>query len=81
MLIVSEKIIYFKNADRDDSIIRERPGMFELEVISPRHSGWTKTLPNSSYEKDHYLGEGNCCMFPISYKEAKEKLVKYGVKI
>ncbi len=78
---MSEKTIYFENADRDDIVIRKRPGMFELEIISPRHDGWTKTLPNSSYEREYYLGEGNCCMFPISYEEAKEKMARYGVKI
>lgn len=76
-----EEIIYFENADREDTVIRKRPEMFELEVISPRHSGWTKTGPNSSYERELYLGQGNCCMFPITYEEAKKKLAKYGVKI
>ncbi len=78
---MSNKIIYFENADQDDVVIRKKPGIHELEVISPRHSGWTKTETNSSYEREYYLGEGNCCLFSISYEKAKEKMAKYGVII
>ena len=70
---------YFENVDNPDIIIRKQADMFELEYISPNNPVWTKTTPNSSYEREYYLGEGNCCLFAITYEEAKKQLAKWGI--
>lgn len=72
---------YFEDTDKSDTIVRKRQGVFELEYISKRKVVWTKTIANSSYEREYYFGEGNSCLFPISYEEAKKRLAEFGVKI
>ena len=78
---MSQSTVYFENVDRQDTIIRKRPKVFELEYISRECPKWQKTTPNSSYEREYYLGEGNCCLFRISYEEAKKRLEEWGVCI
>lgn len=78
---MSQGIVYFENVDRPDTIVRKRPNVFELEYISRQYPEWKKTLPNSSYEREYYLGEGNSCLFSISYEEAKKRLEEWGVYI
>lgn len=75
------KTRYFKNVDVPDTIVRKRPSLFELEYISKSNPVWTKTTANHSFEREYYLGEGNCCLFSISYEEAKQILAEWGVKI
>lgn len=72
---------YFKDLDSPDIIVRKRPDIFELEYCSVKNPKWKKTQPNSSYEREFYFGEGNCCLFEISQEEAKEKLLAMGVAI
>lgn len=72
---------YFKNVDIPDTIVRKQPDMFELEVISKRNPVWTKTQPNSSYEREYYFGQGNNCLFPITYEEAKKRLSEWGIEM
>ena len=71
---MNQRTVYFENADRPDTIVRKRPNVFELEYISRQCSEWKKAAPNSSYEREYYLGEGNCCLFHISEEEAKKRL-------
>ena len=73
--------VYFENVDVPDTIVRKRSGIFELEYISKKNPVWTKTLPNSSYEREFYFGEGNCCLFQITCEEAKRRLAEWGVEI
>lgn len=70
---------YFENVDNPDIIIRKQADMFELEYICPKNPVWTKTQPNSSYEREYYLGEGNCCLFSITYEEVRKRLAKWGI--
>ncbi len=77
----TKSAVYFENADKPDTIVRKRSGMFELEYISKSNPVWKKTMPNSSYEREYYLGEGNCCLFSITYEEAKKRLTEWGVEI
>lgn len=73
--------VYFENVDVADIIVRKRPDLFELEYISKKNPVWKKTLPNSSYEREFYFGEGNGCLFDITYEEAKRRLAEWGVEI
>lgn len=75
------KTVYFENVDVPDTIVRKRPNVFELEYIFKENLNWIKTLPNSSYEREYYLGEGNGCLFSITYEEAKRRLAEWGVEI
>lgn len=43
--------------------------MFELEYISKERPYWLKTVKDHSYEREYYFGEGNTCLFNISFKE------------
>ena len=70
---------YFENVDNPDIIIRKQADMFELEYISSKNPVWTKTQPNSSYEREYYLGEGNGCLFSITYEEVRKRLAKWGI--
>lgn len=78
---MTTRTIYFEDADHPDRIIRKRPRVYELEYISNQDSAWKKAAPNSSYEREYYLGEGNCSLFSITYEEAKRRLADWGVKI
>ena len=78
---MQKETIYFEDADIPDTIVRKRPDIFQLEYISRKNPVWTKTLPNSSYEREYYLGEGNCCLFHISYEEVQRRLAKWGVEV
>ena len=78
---MGKKTIYFEDVDKNNTIVRKKPSIFELEYISKQNPTWQKTLPNSSYEREYYLGEGNCCLFEITYEEAKKRLAEWGVKI
>ena len=75
------KTIYFEDADHPDTIVRKRVNAHALEYISKQNPSWKQAAPNSSYEREFYLGEGNCCLFSITYDEAKERLAQGGVKI
>lgn len=75
------RVIYFKDADASDTIVRKRPEVRELEYISRERPVWTKTKPNSAYEREFYLGEGNNCLFDITYEEAKRRLEEWGINI
>lgn len=78
---MKKETVYFENVDITDTIVRKRPELFELEYISKSNPVWRKTLPNSSYEREYYFGEGNGCLFDITYEEAKRRLAEWGVEI
>lgn len=71
-------VSYFEDVDSRDTIVRKRAGVFELEYISKKNPVWTKAEPNSSYEREFYLGEGNCCLFGISCEEAERRMKEWG---
>ena len=73
--------VYFENVDLPDTLVRKRPDIFELEYISKRNPVWTKTQPNSSYEREYYLGQGNCCLFQITFEEVQRRLKEWGIDI
>lgn len=78
---MKKETLYFKNVDVPDTIVRKRPELFELEYISKKNPVWQKTSPNSSYEREFYFGEGNGCLFDITYEEARSRLAEWGVEI
>ena len=80
-IFVKKETLYFWNVDVPDAIVRKRPELFELEYISKKNPVWQKTSPNSSYEREFYFGEGNGCLFDITYEEARSRLAEWGVEI
>ena len=76
-----EIIIYFKDIDTPDTIVRKRPEIFELEYTSKDNPSWIKTKPNSPYEREYYFGEGNNCLFRITAEEAEALLFAWGIEI
>ena len=78
---MNERTIYFEDADNENVIVRKNPNKFALEYISKSRPVWEETVPNSSYEREFYLGEGNCCLFSIPYEDAKQRLAEWGVTI
>jgi len=77
---MKKETIYFEDIDVADTIVRKRPDIFELEYISKNNPVWKKTLPNSSYEREFYFGEGDGCLFDITYEEAQRRLTEWGVE-
>lgn len=77
---MKSKVVYYKNVDIPDMIVRHTiPG--PIEMISARIPYWRESRPNSSYEREIYLGEGNCCLFTIDYETAKEMMEGWGIDI
>ena len=75
------KIIYFEDADVPDTIVRKCPGNWGLEYISKAKPVWRIAPPNSAYEREFYLGEGNNCLFDITYEETSRRLAEWGLNI
>ena len=78
---MQRKTIYWENVDVPDIIVRKCPNVFGLEYVSKDNPKWIKALPNSSYEREYYLGDGNCCLYGITYEEAKRRLAEWGMEI
>lgn len=73
-------VVYYENVDLPDTIVRHTIP-HPIEVISARNPVWRESMPNSSYERELFLGQGNCCLFEITYEEAKKRLAAWGVDI
>lgn len=76
---MQKRTVYFENVDAPNTIVRKRSDRIPLEYISPGNPVWTETRPNSSYEREYYLAQGNCCLFPISEEEAMKRLTQWGL--
>ncbi len=61
---------YFRDVDKGNIVRKPEEGMY-LEYISKDNPEWTRTKPNSSYEREYWLGEGNTCLFDLSEVEAE----------
>lgn len=77
---MKEKVVYYKNVDYPDTIVRHTiPG--PIEIISARIPYWREADLNSSYAREIYLGEGNCCLFTIDFETAKSMMSEWGLDI
>jgi len=70
---------YFRDVDTGN-IVRKKEEKFELEYIQKNILKWRETLADSSYEREFYFGEGNTCLFDITYEEAQKILSSWGYK-
>ena len=77
----NEKTVYFRDVDNKDVLVRKRESIFELEYIGKANPVWIKTTTNDPYEREVYFGEGDTCLDPITYEEAKQRLLEWGVQI
>jgi len=75
------KTKYFKDVDSKSTIVRKRPHMVELEYISKEKPFWIKTVKDHSYEREYYFGEGNTCLFDISFDDVVKKFKEYGIAL
>ena len=60
---------YFRDVDTGFIVRKPDEGM-HLEYTYNDFSNWTQTEPDSSYEREYWLGEGNTCLFNIAEEEA-----------
>ena len=60
---------YFRDVDKG-RIVRTVDDSFRLEYLSKGADSWTRTEHDHPYEREYWLGEGNCCLFDISEEEA-----------
>ncbi|MBQ9976277.1 MAG: hypothetical protein IJP16_07175 [Clostridia bacterium] len=62
-------MIYFRDANTGFIVRKPDEGM-HLEYTYDDFSNWIQTEPDSSYEREYWLGEGNSCLFDITEEEA-----------
>lgn len=60
---------YYRDVD-SGAYVRHRSDAHKLEIREPGQTEWRPAPPDSSYERELYLGEG-CCLFPTSREEAE----------
>ena len=60
---------YYRDVD-SGAYVRHQPGVHKVEIREPGTSEWHPALPDSSYERELYLGEG-CRLFPASREVAE----------
>ncbi|MGN1248750.1 MAG: hypothetical protein ACI4XW_01640 [Candidatus Spyradocola sp.] len=60
---------YHRDVDTG-AYVRHQMGAHVIEVREPGKSAWRPAPPDSSYERELYLGEG-CSLFPVSKEEAE----------
>ena len=60
---------YFRDVDSGIIVRKPDEGM-HLEYTYNDLLKWKQTEPNSKYEREYWLGEGNMCLFDITEKEA-----------
>lgn len=69
---------YFEDVNQKGNVIvKKELGTFYLEYISKINPVWKATAPNSSYEREYYLGQGNTCLFDITEAEALERIATW----
>lgn len=64
---------YFRDIDTGN-IVRVKEDSFRLEYIVKGTTSWIETSHDHKYEREHWLGEGNTCLFDISEEEALETI-------
>ena len=67
---------YFKDVDTGN-IVRKPDESMHLEYSFKGSCGWIITEPNSSYEREYWLGEGRCCLFNITEEEATKEIASW----
>ena len=60
---------YFRDVDTG-FIVRSKDDSLRLEYTYDDFAEWKQTKPGSPYEREHWLGQGNTCLFDITEKEA-----------
>lgn len=70
---------YYRDVDTGN-IVRQSDNKFALEYIQKGILKWIETEADCSYEREIYLGEGNTCLFDITYEEALKILSSWGYK-
>lgn len=50
-----------------------------LEYTYDDFSEWTRTEPDSSYEREYWFGEGDTCLFDITEEEARAMLTMLSI--
>lgn len=70
---------YYRDVDTGN-IVRQYDNKLALEYIQKGVLKWIETKADDSYEREIYLGEGNTCLFDITYEEAQKILSKWGYK-
>ncbi len=70
---------YYRDVDTGN-IVRQSENKFVLEYIQKGILKWRETEADCSYEREIYLGEGNTCLFDITYEEAQKILSSWGYK-
>ena len=68
---------YFRDVDKNNIVRKPDEGMF-LEYTFKGAKGWLKTEPDSSYEREYWLGEGNTCLFDLDESEALAEILSWG---
>ena len=68
---------YFRDVDKNNIVRKSDEGMF-LEYTFKGAKGWLKTEPDSSYEREYWLGEGNTCLFDLDESEALAEILCWG---
>ena len=67
---------YYKDVDKC-RIVRTVQDSFRMEYIFEGASEWIKTEHDHPYEREHWLGEGNCCLYDISEEEAAKVILSW----
>ena len=72
---------YFLDSDHGKTVVRKDDDNIHLYYISEHRPHWKMTEYDHPYERELYFGQGYNCLSPISYEEAMELLVSWGVEI
>lgn len=67
---------YFRDVDNGNIVRKPDEGMY-LEYTFKGAKGWLKTEPDSSYEREYWLGEGNTCLFDLDEDEALAAILSW----
>lgn len=68
---------YFRDVDKNNIVRKPDEGMF-LEYTFKGAKGWLKAEPDSAYEREYWLGEGNTCLFDLDEDEALAEILSWG---
>lgn len=68
---------YFRDVEKHNIVRKPDEGMF-LEYTFKGAKGWIKTEPDSSYEREYWLGEGNTCLFDLDEDKALAEILSWG---
>ena len=70
---------YFRDIDTGN-IVRVKEDSFRLEYMVKGTTTWIETSHDHKYEREHWLGEGNTCLFVISEEEALETITSWSTE-